>query len=143
MPEQNYKNHTQVTRLFIFGGILPLLANIFWSGYRLTEGVNSTSVVRLLLAVVFLLTAFSLRTQVLSVQDRLIRLEMRLRMREVLPADLAASASALPVKQLVALRFACDAELPALVRQVLDGKLTTQKDIKIAVKNWQGDFLRA
>ena len=68
---------------------------------------------------------------------------MRLRLREKLPADLCAQAVNLPVKQLIALRFAGDAELAGLVRDVLSGSLSSQKDIKSKVKDWQPDYLRA
>jgi uncharacterized protein DUF6526 len=72
-----------------------------------------------------------------------IRLEMRLRLREVLPADLFTQAATLPVKLLVALRFASDAELPALVREVTSGSLATGNKIKERVRDWQADYLRA
>ncbi len=76
-------------------------------------------------------------------QDRVIRLEMRLRLRQVLPQELHARINDLTPRQLVALRFASDAELAELVREVLDGKLRSSKEIKLRVKSWQSDFLRA
>ena len=85
----------------------------------------------------------SVRGQILTVQDRVIRLEMRLRLAQVLPADLQAQIPRLGVKQLVALRFASDAELPGLVRDVLADKLPTPKEIKMQVKDWQADVQRA
>jgi len=77
------------------------------------------------------------------VQDRVIRLEERLRMRQLLPADMQPQIDALSARQMVALRFASDAELADLVREVTAGKLTTSKDIKQRVKNWRPDWLRA
>jgi hypothetical protein len=68
---------------------------------------------------------------------------MRLRLRQILPPELQTRIQDLTHRQLVALRFASDAELPELVREILDGKLTTVKEIKLRVKNWQGDWLRA
>jgi hypothetical protein len=68
---------------------------------------------------------------------------MRLRLRQILPPELHTRIQDLTHRQLVALRFASDAELPGLVREILDGKLTTGKEIKLRVKNWQGDWLRA
>jgi len=79
----------------------------------------------------------------LKVQDRVIRLEMRLRLSEVLPADLKGRIPELTTRQLVGLRFASDAELPDLVRRVLAGSLANPTDIKKAVAHWQGDYLRA
>jgi hypothetical protein len=96
-----------------------------------------------LVSIALLLMFFSLRVQVLTVQDRVIRLEMRLRLRNALPPDLQDHVTALSHKQLVALRFSSDAELPALVREVLAGTLKTQKDIKARVREWQADYLRA
>ena len=64
-------------------------------------------------------------------------------MQEILPADLKARILEFQPGQLVALRFASDAELPELARKVLDEKLTDQKAIKLMVRDWQGDFLRA
>jgi hypothetical protein len=79
----------------------------------------------------------------LRVQDRVIRLEMSLRLASVLPPDLRARASVLRPGQLVALRFASDAELPGLVRQVLDENLTDRREIKKRIREWQADHLRA
>ncbi len=82
------------------------------------------------------------RLNPLTVQDRVIRLEERLRLREVLPAELAREAGALTKGQLIALRFAPDEELEGLVREVLAGRLTKPAEIKRAIKNWRADTLR-
>jgi hypothetical protein len=68
---------------------------------------------------------------------------MRLRLTEVLPVDLRPRIPEFTAGQLVSLRFAGDAELPALARRVLDEKLNDRKSIKQLVKDWQGDYLRA
>ena len=94
------------------------------------------------MAAALLTLAFLARTMALTVQDRVIRLEMRHRLKDLLPADLRGRIDDLTPKQLVALRFASDEEMPALVRDVLAGSLATQKAIKERVKNWQGDYLR-
>jgi len=86
---------------------------------------------------------FMARNSVVTVQDRLIRLEMRLRLTGALPADLCPRIPEFTVAQLVSLRFASDAELPALARKVLDEKLSDRKGIKQLVKDWQADYLRA
>jgi hypothetical protein len=76
------------------------------------------------------------------VQDRLIRLEMRLRLKGCCRRT-CSRVNDLTARQLVALRFASDAEIADLVREVLAGKLSTSKAIKMRVKNWQPDWLRA
>jgi hypothetical protein len=140
---QTYKNHTRIVPMFHIGVLGILSINILWTAVRLREGVTGQAVMDLLLAAGLLMLAVSVRSMVVRVQDRLIRLEMRLRLREVLPADLQRKLPALNTRQLIALRFASDAELPELVREVLGGTLATQKDIKMRIKDWQGDFLRA
>ena len=90
-----------------------------------------------------LLCVWRARAQTLTVQDRLIRLEMRLRLREVLPAPLAARIDQLTVRQLVGLRFAGDAELPGLVERCLSGALPDDEAVKKEIRTWQADWLRA
>jgi Family of unknown function (DUF6526) len=144
MPgDQNFKNHTRVYPLFHIWTFFPLLVNFLWSLYRLRFGITPDSVVAVILAFGLLAFFGAVRRQVLTVQDRVIRLEMRLRLRETLPPDVAAQAARMSIQQLIALRFASDAELPLLVREVLAGTVATPKDIKQRVKDWQGDYLRA
>jgi uncharacterized protein DUF6526 len=140
---QTYKNHTRVYPLWHVWTFFPLVINFLWSLYRLRFGLTGDHIVALILAAGLLAMFIAVRTQVVTVQDRVIRLEMRQRLREALPPDLAAHADRLAVKQLVALRFASDAELPALVRDVVAGTLSAPKDIKARVKDWQADDLRA
>jgi hypothetical protein len=144
MPQaQSFRNHARVVPAFHMGVFFPFLANLFWTGYRLTRGVNTDTVMSFIMAIAFLLLFFTVRAMVTTVQDRVIRLEMRLRLRGLLPADMQSQIERLSHKQLVALRFAGDAELPELVRDIFAGKLTTQKEIKMRVRDWQADYLRA
>lgn len=140
---QNFKTHGRIVPVYHVYVFLILVAYFVWSAYRLTQGLTVDAVMGLLLIVGLIMLYFSVRVQILTVQDRVIRLEMRLRLRQLLRTELAARAVDLPVKQLVALRFAGDAELPGLIEEVLAGRLTSQKDIKQRVKDWQADFLRA
>jgi hypothetical protein len=104
---------------------------------------NRSTGFAVIVAAALVLLALTARGMAITVQDRVIRLEMRLRLRQVLPPDMQPQINALSPRQLVALRFASDGELPELVRDVLAGKLTTPKDIKMHVKSWQADLLRA
>jgi hypothetical protein len=143
MPEQTFKNHGRIVPAYHAGVFFPFLINFVWRLYQLRYGISGGAIVDLLVAIALLLMFFSVRLQILTVQDRVIRLEMRLRLRELLPAEECVRAASLPIKQLVALRFASDAELPALLRDVVSGELATQKAIKMRVKHWQADHLRA
>jgi hypothetical protein len=140
---QNFENHTKIVPPFhvVTLGIFTL--NLGWSLYRVARAFSAESVISLLLAIAFILLALYARMFALTVQDRVIRLEMRLRMVELLPLELRPRIPEFSVGQLVALRFASDAELPALARKVLDEKLTDRKAIKKMIQNWQPDFLRA
>jgi dolichyl-phosphate-mannose--protein O-mannosyl transferase len=140
---QNFENHTKFVPGFHIGVLGIFTINLGWSLYRVSHSFSAESVISLLLAIAFILLAFYARTFALAVQDRVIRLEMRLRMQQVLPAELRPRIPEFSVNQLVALRFASDAELPALAKKVLDEKLNDRKAIKKMIREWQPDFLRA
>jgi uncharacterized membrane protein YheB (UPF0754 family) len=101
------------------------------------------ALVGVLTAAALVLLAFHARLFALRVQDRVIRLEERMRLERLLPDDLKSRIGEFQTGQLVALRFACDAELPALARKVLNDKVTDRKAIKKMVGAWRADYLRA
>ena len=140
---QNYANHARLVPPFHFFALPVLLANFIWQGYHLIKGLSANTVISTLLALALIMVALFARMFALTVQDRVIRLEMRLRMERVLPADLRSRIGEFSVGQLVALRFASDGELPELSRKVLDGKIEDRKAIKLMVREWQADWLRA
>ncbi len=140
---QNFENHTKLVPAFHFFVLPVLLLNVIWSVVRLVRGFSFGTIVSVLVAIALMLLALTARMFVLTVQDRVIRLEMRLRMQQALPQDLRGRISEFTVGQLVSLRFASDAELPVLARKVLDEKLTDRKTIKKLVRDWQPDLLRA
>ncbi len=140
---QTYSNHTRWFPPFHFFVLPVLLINVFVSGWLLYRNPSRLGIWELIVAFALVMTALTARVMVLAVQDRVIRLEMRLRMLNVLPADLHVRIPELTREQCVGLRFAGDAELPALVRKVLAGELRTSRDIKKQVGQWQGDYLRA
>jgi hypothetical protein len=144
MDEQNFKNHGKVVPIFHFFAIPVFVANFIWSLFRLWHlGISFAGIFGVILAAALVVLVFEARLFALAVQDRVIRLEERLRYAQILPADLQARCGELAIGQIVALRFACDAELPALARKVLDEKLTERKAIKQQIKNWKPDYLRA
>jgi len=141
MSEQNIKNHVKLVPPFHFF-VLPILAiNFVWSLFRLR--LTFAGIFGVIFALALMLLALNARLFALKVQDRFIRLEERLRYERVLPEELRWRADELTVDQFVSLRFASDEELPALMRKVLDDKLTERKAIKQLIKNWRPDYLRA
>src|SRR5262245_3150381 len=136
---QTYKNHVRYFPPFHFF-VMPVLLLYFLNQMRhLYLTPNRSTAFAALVAAALVMLALVSRLQANTVQDRVIRLEMRMRLREVLPPDLRARVNDLTPAQLVALRFACDAELPGLVREVLEGRLPRPKDIKLKVREWQAD----
>jgi hypothetical protein len=140
---QTYKKHARWLPAYHFFVIPVLLANTLNAIRHVWLLPTLGMVFQLIVAVALLMLGFLARVMTLTVQDRVIRLEMRLRLRGVLPPDLQPRINELTYRQLVAMRFASDAELTELVREVLEGKLATSKEIKQRVKNWQADWLRA
>ena len=140
---QTYANHARFVPGYHYVASLLVLVNLVFTVVQIFRRPSPTTVVAALAAVALLLVWLYQRVFVLSVQDRVISLEMRLRMEKLLPADVFARFGEFAVGQLVALRFASDAELPALARKVLDEKITDKKQIKMAVKDWRPDYLRA
>ena len=94
------------------------------------------------MAAALMILFFYARVFALRVQDRVIRLEMRLRMRELLPDDLQDRIDDFTPTQMVGLRFAGDAELPGLARKVLDENVTAAAPIKKLVTDWRADHHR-
>jgi hypothetical protein len=140
---QNFENHAKFVPGYHFVTFGIFAINFFWRIYQLVHAPSGEAAVNLLLAIGLVLTLLYARIFALKVQDRVIRLEMRLRMQRLLPADLQSRVGELSVNQLVSLRFASDQELPELARKVLEGKIEDRKTIKKMVKKWEPDFLRA
>ena len=140
---QTMENHTRIVPAYHMGAFPLLAINLLWSGYQLVRNFSADAVVALLLAVALLLIFFHARIFTLTVQDRVIRLEMRLRLEKLLPADLQPRIPEFTVSQLVALRFASDEELPGLARRTLTENITDRKTIKRMIQKWNPDYLRA
>lgn len=144
MPEQNFANHVKLVPTFHFFVIPVLTLNFVSSVVRLVRnGFTLGGLIAVLTAAALVLLTFHARLFALHVQDRVIRLEERIRLERLLPEDLRPRIDEFGPGQLVALRFACDAELPALARKVLNDKLTDRKAIKKMVQTWRADYLRA
>jgi hypothetical protein len=145
---QSPESHTRWDPLFhffvlpVFGlgllmSIVHLIAHFTRSDFR----DNFHAFLLILLASALLITVTRIRDYSLKVQDRVIRLEERLRLSMLLPEPLRSRIPELTIGQLIALRFASDAELPALAARALNEKLS-RDDIKKSIKNWRPDNWR-
>ena len=144
MSEQNFSNHTKFVPMFHFFVGPIFIVNFVAQAILLVKGGVFTfaSILHVLAAAALLVLAFLARLFALGVQDRVIRLEERMRYEKLLPADLQSRIGEFTISQLVSLRFASDAELPPLARKVLDGKIANRKAIKQMIQNWRADYQR-
>ena len=141
--EQDFKHHVRFLPPYHFVVGPILLVNLGYRGWMLTKSQDWPSILGALVALALVMLFLFARFMVITVQDRVIRLEERLRMERLLPADLKGQIEKFSRDQLVALRFASDAELPTLARTVLDKGITDRTEIKRMITNWRGDYLRA
>ncbi len=145
---QTFANHTRfdppfhffLAPVFVIALIMALIHFFVHFGHSSIRG-NFHSFLIVLLAFAFLTLLFKIRLYALKVQDRVIRLEERLRLMQLLPEPLRSRIPELTVDQLCGLRFASDAELPKLAERAMNEKLS-RKDIKQAIQTWRPDYWR-
>jgi len=140
-PVQNYANHTRLDPLFhVF--LLPVAGvNVLVAIWNLVRNPGLGSAWFVVLALAGVVAVVKIRTYALKVQDRVIRLEERLRLAQLVAEPLRSQIGDLTEAQLIALRFAPDAEVPALVEKALSGTMLP-RDLKQAVVNWRPDYFR-
>jgi len=139
---QDLQNHVRFVPLYHLVLSLLLLLNLVLRVRALLPGFTEPRLADLCVALALLLLFFYARQFPVTAQDRVIRLEMRLRMERLLPADLAGRFDEFETQQLVALRFAGDGELAGLARRVLAGELKSNTQIKQQIRDWRADWLR-
>ncbi len=139
---QTFENHARFVPIYHFLAGPIFLINACWALYGITVGVSVDSILNALVSIALVILFLFARVFPLRAQDRVIRLEMQLRMRELLPADLQGRIKEFTPPQMVGLRFAGDDELPGLARRVLDDNMTNVTEIKKLVTDWQGDYYR-
>lgn len=139
---QSFAHHARLVPGFHFVTAPLLLVYLVWSVWRALSLRDAESHFDLVGAFALFGVYAYTRLFPLKAQDRIIRLEERLRLTRLLPADLQPRIDTIAPRQLIALRFASDAEVEGLVRQVLAGTLTEPKAIKQAIREWRPDYLR-
>lgn len=139
--EQNLSNHTRLDPLYHFVLLPIIVAILVMAVIRVVQSPSSFTVWMLLVSLALFLAAFKLRTFPLKAQDRIIRLEERLRLLRLLPESQRDLINKLTEPQLIALRFASDGELPGLAEAAVN-KQMPPKEIKKLIKSWRPDFFR-
>jgi hypothetical protein len=138
---QNLQNHAKVDPAYHYFllpvGLFLLLAAI----YNVYQNPGASSIVHLVAGVWAVVAVLKIRVYSLKVQDRVIRLEERLRLQRILPEALSARTAELTEGQLIAIRFASDDEVPTLVEKCLAGHLAP-KAIKQTIQTWRPDYWR-
>ncbi|MHA8088076.1 DUF6526 family protein [Aquirufa sp. Wall-65K1] len=137
---QDYENHTRYYHLHHFI-VIPLTFFLFIWTIELTLENPVDNWLYLVVGVLFILISFITRIYANKNQDRIIRLEMRLRYFQLTNMPFTEKENLLSINQIVALRFASDNELLGLIDKSILQDLKP-KEIKKSIVEWQGDFLR-
>lgn len=140
---QSYANHRRFFPIFHYFAIPILLVNVVVSVIHAIRQPSAFTAWLVVLSLGLVAGILSGRASALIVQNRLIALEMRLRLAASLAPDLRTRIPELHLRHLIGLRFAGDAELPGLVERCLRGELTTTDAVKRAVQDWRVDTIRA
>ena len=143
--EQSYNNHTRWYPLFHFVVVPLLILNLLDHLVRIFTNTGQERVDQIfwtIMSVTLILLALSARLMALKAQDRVIRLEERLRCAQLLSPETALKANGLTASQLIALRFASDEEFGSLVERTLSGEFADTKEIKQAIQTWRPDLHR-
>jgi hypothetical protein len=141
---QNLKNHGKIDPQFHYVMFFVLIANLIFAVFHLLHHWKDARVACawfLVLSLLVFIPFFKLRTYPLKVQDRVIRLEERLRLQALAPAQWHSQIYRLTEDQLIGLRFAADDEVVELAKQALEHNLT-RKQIKERIKDWRPDYFR-
>jgi hypothetical protein len=138
---QSYASHAKIDPSFHFFVLPILLINVFVVAFLLIRHPGIGGAWVLLVSVALLVLAARLRSWATHLQDRVIRTEERIRLAAILPETLRSRIAELSDSQIVGLRFASDAELPALFQRAVDERLS-RSDIKKAITDWRPDYSR-
>lgn len=138
---QNLKNHSRLDPLFHFFLAPVLFANLVIATVNLVRHPHFHSAWLVVLSIAAFVLAFKVRLYGLKVQDRVIRLEERLRLQSLAPEQWHAQIYRLTEDQLIGLRFAADGEVVELAKQALEHNLT-RKQIKERIGDWRPDYWR-
>lgn len=139
---QSFERHASTIPLYHYWATGLVVIPTLYFLYLTVTAFSLTNLMLLAFAVGVAILGFYVRAFPLGVQDRVIRLEERLRMERLLPDELKGRIDEIGTEHLIGLRFASDEELAGLVRRVVDGELADRKAVKATVKRWRADHQR-
>lgn len=140
---QTATSHARYVPLYHFVTAGVLLVNTVWAGYRLLVERTVDRTIGFLVSIALILLFYYARAFALRVQDRVIRLEERLRLKTLCPQHLHPEIDKLTRNQLIALRYASDAEVPDLAQRVMAENIRDKSQIKSMIRDWRADHMRA
>jgi hypothetical protein len=140
-PVQDLKHHARLHPPFHIIGTIALVVNVVFAIVHFVHHMSVWSGWVVVMSIAIMVPFFLIRSYPLKVQDRVIRLEERLRLQALAPAEWHPQIYRLTEDQLIALRFASDDEVVALAKQALMENLT-RKQIKERIKTWRPDYWR-
>jgi hypothetical protein len=138
---QSLKNHARLDPAYHVLLLVVYVLNLIYAGFHLYRQPSLSSGWYLVLSLVVIVPLLKIRTYPLKVQDRVIRLEERLRLQTLAPQEWKTQLYRLNEDQLIALRFAGDDEVVGLAKKALEENLS-RKQIKERIRNWRADDLR-
>lgn len=139
---QTFASHRRYIPIWHFFALPVLIINVFVVAVQFVGDPRLINGWALVVSIALAIGIGWSRFMPLRAQDRIIRLEERTRLERLLPADLRGRVDELTARQLIAIRFAPDDEVPDLTRRALNGELKTPGDIKRAIRNWRADHFR-
>ena len=143
MAEQTFKSHRRYIPAYHFFALPVLILNVVAQVLYFLKYHTPYKLFMIVVSIALVVLGFAVRYMVAKVQDRVIRLEERSRLSNLLPIEMHAGINDLTPGQLVGLRFASDDEVAALAQRCMSGELTKGEQIKKEIKNWRPDTLRA
>ena len=139
---QSFENHAKFVPMYHLGAFGPIAIYILWSLYVVVTAFSLASLMSLLFAIGVIITFFFARVFPLGVQDRVIRLEERLRLERLLGPEQRDAISGMDTELLIGLRFASDGEVANLFNAVVDESITDRSEVKKRVTSWRADHQR-
>jgi uncharacterized membrane protein YciS (DUF1049 family) len=139
---QSYENHARLVPMYHFVSFGLIAVYVLWSLYVVVTAFSLASLMSLLFSVGVIIAMFFARVFPLGVQDRVIRLEEKLRLERLLGLERRDAISGMDAELLIGLRFASDGEVSDLFNAIVTEDITDRDEVKKRVTSWRADHQR-